>query len=223
MDQQELNGASLDNYSLRGRVCNDMREDMLYGKYKENEELKENAIGTELGVSRTPVREALRQLELEGLVKIIPNKGAYVTGISQKDIQDIYAIRSYLEGLAAKWACDNITDEHLDEMEEITYLAEFHIKKEMWDKIVELDNRFHELIYQASGSKILEHELTAFHHYVERVRRISLAKAERAHNANEEHKRILGAIKAHDKVLAEKLAHDHIIETMQNLYKQGID
>ena len=73
--QQEAN----DQYSLRGRVFNRIREDILSGKYEQNEELRENTIAQELGVSRTPVREALRQLELEGLVKIIPNKGAYVS------------------------------------------------------------------------------------------------------------------------------------------------
>ena len=71
-----------DKYSLRGRVFHKRREDILSGKYEEHEELKEVAIGEEMGVSRTPVREAFRQLELEGLIQIIPNKGAYVTGIT---------------------------------------------------------------------------------------------------------------------------------------------
>ena len=93
-----------DNYSLGSRVFHMIRENILSGKYERDEELKEKSIGEELGVSRTPVREALRQLEFEGLVTIIPNKGAYVVGISQKDIKDIYEIRSRLEGLCAKWA-----------------------------------------------------------------------------------------------------------------------
>ena len=91
-------------------------------------ELKEATIGAECGVSRTPVREALRQLELEGLVKIVPNKGAYVTGISSKDTRDIYVIRSYLEGLAARWACEHISESEIDTIEEIVYLSEFHAK-----------------------------------------------------------------------------------------------
>lgn len=107
-----------DNYSLGSRVFHMIRENILSGKYERDEELKEKSIGEELGVSRTPVREALRQLELEGLVTIIPNKGAYVVGISQKDIKDIYEIRSRLEGLCAKWAAENITKEQLDELEE---------------------------------------------------------------------------------------------------------
>ena len=73
-----------DRYSLSTKVFHTIREDILSGKYRYNEELKEKTIGDELGVSRTPVREALRQLELEGLVTIIPNKGAYVVGISRR-------------------------------------------------------------------------------------------------------------------------------------------
>lgn len=87
----------MDKYSLRGKVFSKIREDILAGNYREKDELKEAAISKALGVSRTPVREALRQLELEGLVSIIPNKGAYVNGITAKDIYDIYVIRSYLK------------------------------------------------------------------------------------------------------------------------------
>ena len=94
----------MDNYSLRGQVFQAIREDILKGRYKENDELREATLGKELGVSRTPVREALRQLKLEGLVKIIPNRGAFVTGISEKDVCDIYMIRSVLEGLCVQMA-----------------------------------------------------------------------------------------------------------------------
>ena len=118
------------DHSLGGRVFQKIREDILNGIYKENDELRENTIGKELGVSRTPVREALRQLELEGLVTIIPNRGAYVTGISHKDIWDIYVIRSMLEGLCARWAVEHITDAQLDELEETILLSEFQMKKE---------------------------------------------------------------------------------------------
>jgi|GEM_PF-61024 len=112
-----------DNYSLGSRVFHMIRENILSGKYERDEELKEKSIGEELGVSRTPVREALRQLELEGLVTIIPNKGAYVVGISQKDIKDIYEIRSRLEGLCAKWAAENITKEQADIIGEVANIC----------------------------------------------------------------------------------------------------
>jgi DNA-binding GntR family transcriptional regulator len=211
-----------DKYSLRGRVFNKIREDILAGIYKENEELKENTLGVELGVSRTPVREALRQLELEGLVTIIPNKGAYVTGITTKDIHDIYMIRSYLEGLCAKWACEHITEEQLEAMDEILYLSEFHARRSHHEQLVELDNKFHDLIYKASGSKILDHVLSDFHHYVERIRKITLSRTSRATKSNEEHAAILDAIRKRDGELAEALAHEHIMNTIKNISEQGL-
>ena len=99
MDDFAIRNESTDKYSLRGRVFHKIRDDILNGKYKEHEELKEVAIGNELGVSRTPVREALRQLELEGLVQIIPNRGAFVTGILGSPVK--LSLEAILLGLGA--------------------------------------------------------------------------------------------------------------------------
>lgn len=211
-----------DQYSLRGRVFTKIREDILSGKYKEHEELKEVAIGEEMGVSRTPVREAFRQLELEGLIHIVPNRGAYVTGISAKDVHDIYMIRSRLEGLCARWACDNITQEQLDEMEENVYLSEFHAAKGHLDQIAELDNRFHKILYSACNSKMLEHLLLDYHQYVQRVRRKTLSTASRSTESNREHRAIMEAVKQGDKDLAEKLAHQHMINAYDNMVRNGL-
>ncbi|MBU9735353.1 GntR family transcriptional regulator [Diplocloster agilis] len=223
MSEYDVQKEVTDKFSLRGRVFHKLREDILSGKYKQNEELREVAIATELGVSRTPVREAIRQLELEGLVNLIPNKGAYVTGITIKDVKDIYVIRSYLEGLCAKWATEFITEQQLGELEENIYLSEFHAEKEHYDQVLELDNRFHQLLYDASGSKILDHVLSDFHHYVQRVRKISIATPERALKSNEEHRKIVEAIRARDEKQAESLANEHIMNTMENISKYGLE
>lgn len=212
-----------DNYSLGSRVFHKIREGILSGKYAANEELKEKNIGDELGVSRTPVREALRQLELEGLVSIIPNKGAYVVGLSKKDIRDIYEMRSLLEGLCAKWAAVNVTEEQLNELEENIFLSEFHAGKQNWEQMVELDNRFHEILYLASGSKELKHILTDYHQYVQRVRKITLAEAKRVQKSTEEHKVIVEALKKHDPEKAEEAATIHIRNTVSNMDKIGWD
>lgn len=207
--------------SLRGRVFRKLREDILSGKYKDHEELREISIGEELGVSRTPVREALRQLELEGLVTIIPNKGAYVTGITPKDVHDIYTIRSMLEGLCARWATRHITDEQIEELEEIILLSEFHLKKEGNGKakqVSDLDGKFHKVLYEASNSRILEHVLSDFHKYVQIARTMSVGAKDRAEKSIAEHRGILNAIKSKDEVLAEKLANEHIIKVMANLH-----
>lgn len=222
LEEFSLQKEIADRYSLRGRVYNTIRDKILSGDYHEHEELKENALAIELGVSRTPVREALRQLELEGLVNIIPNKGASVTGITKKDIHDIYIIRSYLEGLCAKWACENITNAQIEALEENLYLADFHTRRSHFDQIVELDNKFHDLIYKASGSKILNHVLSDFHQYVERVRKITLSRPYRANQSSKEHGAIVEAIKKRDGELAESLAHEHMMNTIQNLTEQGL-
>lgn len=210
-----------DKYSLRGKVYDRIREDILNGVYKEHEELKEATLGEKMGVSRTPVREALRQLELEGLVEIIPNKGARVTGISKKDMEDIYQIRYLLEGLSARWATEHITEEQLEKMEEILYLTEFHAKKENYAQVYELDSQFHELMYEASGSKLLNHILSDFHMYVTRIRKTSLADGSRSKYSTEEHRAILHAIKDHDANRAEKCAHEHVMSTIENNHKNG--
>jgi len=211
-----------DKYSLRGRVFHKMRDDILSGEYKEHEELKEVAISESMGVSRTPVREALRQLELEGLVQIIPNKGAYVTGITEKDVKDIYMIRSRLEGLCARWACENITKEQMDEMEENVYLAKFHAQKGHLEQLAELDNRFHDIMYEACNSKMLEHLLKDFHQYVLRVRKKTLNSAERGMASNAEHEAIMEAIKSKNEDQAENLAHQHMIKAYENMVKNGL-
>ena len=211
-----------DKYSLRGRVFHKLREDILNGKYKENEELKEVAIGEELGVSRTPVREAFRQLELEGLIQIVPNKGAYVTGITAKDVKDIYMIRSSLEGMCARLATEHITPEQLEELEENVYLASFHASKGHMEQMAELDNRFHHILYEACDSKMLENLLQDFLQYVIRIRRKTLSTKERGIASNEEHRQIMEAIKSGKPEEAEQLATQHMINAYDNIVKNGL-
>lgn len=211
-----------DKYSLRGRVYEQIRADILNGVYKEHEELKEAMLGEKLGVSRTPVREALRQLELEGLVEIIPNKGARVTGITAKDINDIYQIRYYLEGLSARWATEHVTQEQLEKMEETLYLTEFHAQKGHFEQVYELDSRFHELMYEASGSKLLNHILSDFHMYVTRIRKVALANESRSKYSTEEHRDILNAIRERNADKAEECAHNHVMRTILSNQDTGL-
>ena len=208
----------MDNYSLRGQVFHAIREDILKGRYKEDDELRETTLGKELGVSRTPVREALRQLELEGLVKIIPNRGAFVTGISEKDVRDIYMVRSVLEGLCVQMAAEHMTKERIDELEEVLLLAEYYLEKGNMEQLTELDGKFHQILYTASESRILEHVLSDFHKYVQLARRNSVKTESRAQKSLEEHREILEALKENDAEKAEKLANTHILNVMKNLH-----
>lgn len=212
-----------DKYSFRGRVFQSIREDILSGRYEQNTELKEAAIGAELGVSRTPVREALRQLELEGLVTIIPNRGAYVNMITAKDVQDIYVIRSMLEGLCARWATQSITAEQLDSMEETLCLSEYHTSKKNYEKLYELDSLFHEQLYEAGGSRILNHILSDFHDYVKMVRKATISTSSRSVTSTEEHRAIFEAIKEKDPDKAEALAKEHVKHTIESIQAYGLE
>lgn len=217
MENYDVRNEVTDKYSLRGRVFNKIRENILNGVYKHNEALRETKISEELGVSRTPVREAIRQLELEGLVTIIPNKGAVVTSIGTRDIEDIYAIRSEIEGLAAKWAAQRMTNEQIESMEELIFLAKFHLEKGHIEQLYDIDNKFHQMLYDLSGSRIMNHLLTDFHHYVQRIRLASLASVERAAKSVEEHEAILQAIIRKDYDEVERLTNEHVKNTKKNL------
>ncbi len=208
------------DHSLRGKVFQQLRERILTGQYQEKDELREITIGEELGVSRTPVREALRQLELEGLVEIVPNKGAFVIGISPKDVADIYQIRSLLEGMCTRWATFHITEKQIEELEEIVMLSEFHLKKKegsQASQVSHLDGRFHQILYEASDSRIMRHVLTDFHRYVQMARTRSVKETDRAEKSIQEHKEILEAVRQKEADRAEKLANAHVLHAMEHL------
>ena len=125
-----------------------------------------------------------------------------MTGISRKDIWDIYVMRSMLEGLCARWAAEHITDEQLDELEEAILLSEFQVKKSpdlIASQVAVLDGRFHAILYEASGSRILSHVLTDFHNYVKMARVSSVVSEDRARKSIREHRQILRAIRDRDR------------------------
>ncbi len=209
-----------DHSSLRIRVFNAIENAILNEVYKDGDSLSELKLSAELGVSRTPVREALMQLELEGLVRNIPNKGAVVVGVSEKDIEDIYAIRIRIEGLAARFCTEKITGEELRALEKLVDLQEFYLFKNDLEQIWKLDGDFHKIIYDASRSRPLRFMLTNFHNYIKRARDISMQAEGRAERTVAEHRSILEAIRSGDGELAEQLTAEHIINAKNNLLPQ---
>lgn len=215
---KKLDTSDIKQASLSEQVFEEIQNSILNGELKPGDPLPEIKISEELGVSRTPVREALRKLELEGLVKTIPNRGTLVVGISEKDIEDIYIIREYIEGLAAKWAAKYMTGEQLEEMQGIVELQEFYANKNDYFQVWQLDSRFHYKLYQASGSRVLKQTLTSMHHYIQRARELSVSREGRAVTSVQEHKNILDAIAKRDGELAEKLAVEHIFKAHRNIH-----
>jgi len=206
--------------SLRSRVFSQLQNDILNGYYEPGESLIETKLSEELGVSRTPIREALRQLELEGLVQSIPNKGVIVKGVTSQDIQDIYTIRMLIEGLAARWAAEKITDEELQELKDTVDLEEFYTVRNDYSHLLQSDTKFHDIIFKASKSKPLMHTLSTFHHYVQKARKMSMSSPGRAMKVLGEHKAILQAIIDKDAQKAERLTTEHVSNASSNLLKQ---
>ena len=134
-------------------------------------------------------------------------------------------IRSLLEGLCARWATEHITEEQLEELEEIIFLSEFHARRDGSgaQQVTDLDGKFHMVLYEASQSRILSHVLTDFHRYSLMARRSSMVSEERARKSIREHKQILRAIRDNDANLAEQLANEHVLHVMQNLRRQGTE
>lgn len=210
-----------DRYSpLHEKVFEVVKEKILMGVLKPGDALIETKLSEELGVSRTPIREAIRQLELEGLVYTIPHKGAIVAGVSTQDIEDIYTIRMLLDGLAARWAAIKLNQEEEDELTEIITLMELYTQRKDVARVMKTDSRFHELIYRASKSKPLEHVLSTFHSYVIRARVTSFETPGRLESAYEEHKKIYEAIIKRNADLAEEYAKKHVANAAKNLIDQ---
>ena len=206
-----------EHYSLGGKVFQQLKNSILAGEFENGAELREIALAKKLGVSRTPVREALRQLEQEGLVEIYPNRGAYVKGITYKDVEDIFRIRARLEGLCAEMAVSSITHEQLDKLDEIILLSKFYEEKKDMEHLLKMDSQFHEVLFESCGSKMLEHQLKDYHQYVQKARLRSLKRQERAKKSTQEHEEILLAIKDRDAKRADELATRHILNASANI------
>lgn len=217
---KKLDTANMSRTLLSERVFEELQNSILNGDLAPGDPLPEIRLSEEMGVSRTPVREAIGKLELEGLVRTIPNRGTMVVGISEKDIDDIFTIRMYVEGLAARWAAQYVTEQQLEEMRSIVDLQAFYVEKEDFLQIWQLDSRFHSLLYNASGSPVLKQVLSSLHHYIQRVRELSIMRPGRAVSSVQEHQNILSAIEGHNGELAEKLTCEHIRNAHQNIQKE---
>ncbi len=156
--------------ALSTDLFSSLRKDILQGKLRQGEKLTEQQICDEYNVSRTPVREAFRQLELEGFIETIPNRGAFVVGFSLQDIQDMYELRKSYEVLAVKWAIERITKEEYEKLEEAFEFMEFYTQKKDVEKMLNINMNFHELIYKASHNRMLYHILSSYQLYIKQSR-----------------------------------------------------
>jgi DNA-binding GntR family transcriptional regulator len=203
--------------SLEEKVYASLGEQIISQKLRPGEAVTEMKLSRELGVSRTPVREALQRLDREGLIKLIPNKGAVVLGISEQDLIDIYKIRMRLEGLAARIAAEKKDVEFCRQLGDNIDLTGFYMAKGDIEKVKDLDSEFHDIIYRSCESRMLGKTLSELHRYIASYRKLSLAVDGRIEKSLSEHREIYDAIVNGKADEADTLTCEHVASALENL------
>ncbi len=208
----------LDSYKpLREVVYETLRDAIRSGSLPPGERLMEIQLAEELGVSRTPVREAIRKLELERFVVMLPRRGTYVANLSLKDINEVFEIRAALDGLAAGLAAERITEEELEQMERLLVEIADHIEQRDNQKIVETDEAFHDILYRASRNERLVGIIYNLREQFTRFRSVSINYPGRLQNTLEEHRQVVEAIAQRNVEVAQQKAREHIENAEQTL------
>ena len=209
--KDKLEKLRLENYKpLREIVFENLREAILTGKLEPGQRLMEVSLAEQLGVSRTPVREAIRKLELEGLVVMIPRKGAYVADVSLKDIIEVLEIRAALEGLAASLASERMSEEDLERLEVTSYEFKKSLENGTVEEMVEKDVEFHDLIFNATNNQKLVQINNTLREQVYRFRITYISDFDTSKKLVQEHQQIIEAISNRDSRMAMEQAMSHI-------------
>ena len=196
--------------TLRDVVFHTLRRGIMQGDLKPGERLMEIKLANRLGVSRTPIREAIRMLELEGLVVMIPRKGAQVAEITEKDLKDVLEVRMGLEELAVKFACQRITEEQLDNLYHASRKFEEAVKREDLTELAQADVDFHDLIYKATGNERLVQLLNNIREQMDRYRVEYLKEEEIRGSLVQEHDTLLEKLSQRDLEGAKQVTQSHI-------------
>ena len=196
---------------LRDVVFHTLREAILKGDLKPGERLMELQLAAKLGVSRTPIREAIRMLQQEGLAVTIPRKGAQVAAMTEKDMEDVLQIREALEILAVQLACEKITGTQLAALEENLVRFETAVKSSDLKLMAQMDIDFHDMIYQAASNPKLVQMLNNLREQVYRYR-VEYLKDEKNHpRLIEEHRQILLGLKRREKDFVTEMMKCHLV------------
>lgn len=195
---------------LRDVVFNTLREAILKGELKPGERLMEIQLASRLGVSRTPIREAIRKLELEGLVLTIPRRGAEVAKMTEKNMREVLVVRKALEVLAGEIACDTITPAQIVELKEAAKAFEQSMETKDLKKIAEADVKFHDVIYQSTGNQRLLQILNNLREQIYRYRIEYLKEESTYPSLLTEHQELIKGLKNKDKEYVIRIMNKHI-------------
>lgn len=227
MDQR-LTPIKLDSYQpLREVVCESLRDAIRKGILKPGQRIMEIKLAEELGVSRTPVREAIRKLELEGYVVMMPRRGTYVADMSIRDINEIFEIRTALESLSNGLAAEHITEDELEHLQRLLVVIGGYIKEyedgpdreAAMDKIVKTDIEFHDLLYHAARNNRLVGIISNLRDQLTRFRTLSMSYPGRLEATLDEHREIVETIANGDGRAARKAAVHHMENSEKTLLK----
>lgn len=211
---------------LRDVVFNTLREAILKGELKPGERLMELQLASKLGVSRTPIREAIRMLEQEGLAVTMPRKGAEVAKMTLKDMEDVLEVREALDELAAKIACTKINDEQLAKLKAIGNEFKSSLASGDVKKIAEQDVKFHDAIYEATENSKLITLLNNIREQMYRYRVEYLKDSKNYPVLISEHDAMVSALEARDKEMISQAMHMHVVnqaEAVKQVIQQQDD
>lgn len=210
-----------DSKPLRELIADRIRADIIKGTFNEGERLVEPKLAETLGISRTPIREALRQLEGEGFIEIVPRRGAVVKQITIKDLDDLYAIKANLEGLAASLAVGNMTSKEIEKLKRINEKFYDIAKgnKSAVDEYLSYNVDFHNVFINFSKNHKLIEILDSLSKNFQRFKGILVAKADRSADAYQQHLKIIEAFESGNSELAELTVREHIISSWEYLRK----
>ncbi len=202
---------------LREVVFNTLRDAILKGELDPGEHLMEVQLANRLGVSRTPIREAIRQLETEGLVVMTPRKGAVVAEITQKDLTDVLEVRKTLEELAVELACNKITKDEIQQLMDCDDRFCDALKNNELTVIADIDEQFHDIIYEATGNNRLIQLLNNLRQQMYRYRLEYIKDDNKWDVLKEEHKKLVRAIEEKDIDTAKAVMGSHIDNQEQTI------
>ncbi len=204
--------------SLADQVFEKLETDILVGKYQRGQYLTELSLVDDLGVSRTPIREALRRLEQEHIIEL-SSRGILVLGVTTEDLADIYAMRVEVEPLVAARAAEVATAEEIAELREALALQQYYVGRRDSDHIKYTDSRFHEILYHASHSAIFFDTLLPLHKKVQKYRKAAVENESRADKSCEEHGAILAAIEKRDAAAAYAAMRLHVENAKKHIVR----
>lgn len=195
---------------LSAGLYSELQRDILSGTIPNGSKLTEQAVCKRYNVSRTPVREAFRQLEADGLIENVPNRGAFVTGLTKRDISDLFDLRGLFEVQAVEWAIKRMTSEDIDALSETVEFMEFYTLKDDVEKVLTFNSQFHGIIYAGTKDRMIQKTLSIYQTYLKHSAPAKTYTGDYLRTILEEHKAIFEAVESKNPAAGRKAMDYHM-------------